>query len=285
LSVVEDEASALRPIPVRIGAPRGGPPRSTILRRDNWKLQPAVIRLALIAFIVYGTWTALRNGDYFGGHGTNYLSPFYSPCVASNCPPSVRWGPITPSNWTITPAILVLVFPLGFRLTCYYYRKSYYRSFWLSPPACAVADAGSTKEGGLRSRYRGETRLPLVLQNIHRYFWYFAVLFAATLTYDAVEAFRFNGGVGMGVGTLVLIVNAVLIWCYTLGCHSCRHLTGGMVKRLSKAPARTWFWTRISTPLNQRHQLFAWTSLVWISLTDLYVYLVASGAIHDPRIF
>ena len=164
------------------------------------------------AFIVYATWAAFRNGNYFVGldHGRNYLSPLYSPCLAANCPAAVRWGPITPANWTITPAFLILIFPLGFRLTCYYYRKTYYRSFWLSPPACAVADAGSTKPGGLRSRYTGETRFPLILQNVHRYFWYFTLIFAGLLTWDAIEAFRFPGGVGMGLGTLIFVVNAVL---------------------------------------------------------------------------
>ena len=34
------------------------------------------------------------------------------------------------------PALLVLPFPLTFRLTCYYYRKAYYRAFFWSPPAC-----------------------------------------------------------------------------------------------------------------------------------------------------
>ena len=53
-----------------------------------------------------------------------------------------------------------------FRLTCYYYRKAYYRSFWLSPPACAVPDG--------HKKYTGETRFPLIFQNLHRYFFYAA---------------------------------------------------------------------------------------------------------------
>ena len=63
-------------------------------------------------------------------------------------------------------AILVLPFLLGFRLTCYYYRRAYYRSFWQSPPACAVAEP--------HGRYTGETRFPLIVQNLHRYFFYAA---------------------------------------------------------------------------------------------------------------
>jgi hypothetical protein len=286
VSIVEDASPSPAPIPVKIGRARGGPPRSVVLRRDNWRLAPTVQALGLLAFIVYATWAAFRNGNYFVSlaDGRNYLSPFYSPCLASNCPPAVRWGPITPAGSTITPALLILIFPLGFRLTCYYYRKTYYRAFWMSPPACAVADAGSTKPGP-RNKYSGETRFPLIMQNAHRYFWYVAVIFAVLLTYDAVEAFRFPGGVGMGLGTVLFIINAVLIWSYTLGCHSCRHLTGGLVKKFSKSPGRHWFWENITTPLNQRHQLFAWLSLIWIALLDFYVYLVASGTMTDPRIF
>src|SRR5438067_1236350 len=76
--------------------------------------------------------------------------------------------------WHCSPALLILPFPLGFRLTCYYYRKAYYRSFWLSPPACAVADA--------HRRYTGERRFPLIFQNVHRYFFYLALPFAVLLT-------------------------------------------------------------------------------------------------------
>jgi hypothetical protein len=64
--------------------------------------------------------------------------------------------------------------PAGFRLTCYYYRRAYYRSWWLSPPACAVA--------GPRRRYTGETRFPLLGQNVHRYFFYVALVFNVILT-------------------------------------------------------------------------------------------------------
>ena len=282
-------ASQLQPIPVRIGAPRAGPSRTVVLRTDGWWVQPLVTGLGLFAFVVYATWAAFRNGHYFVGldMGRNYLSPLYSPCLAGGCPSAVRWGPVVPSSWSVSPAILILIFPLGFRLTCYYYRKTYYRAFWLSPPACAIADAGSnsTKPNAFRKRYNGETRFPLVLQNIHRYFWYFTLVFAALLTYDAIEAFRFPGGIGMGLGTVILIFNAVFIWSYQLGCHACRHLTGGNLRKFSEAPVRRWIWTNVTTPLNKHHQLFAWLSLCTIVVSDLYIYLVSSGAFTDPRIF
>jgi hypothetical protein len=284
MSVVEEAPAPSSRTPVAIGGVRGGPPLSVVLRRDRWWIQPAVTVFGLLAFVAYGTWAAFRGDNYFVGfaQGRDYLSPFYSPCLTQNCHGYV-WGPIIGSWWSVSPALLVLIFPLGFRATCYYYRKAYYRSFWLSPPACAVADAGSAS-GGVRASYSGETRFPLILNNIHRYFWYFAVAFAGILTWDAIAAFRFPNGIGMGLGTLVLVINAVLIWLYTLSCHACRHLCGGNQKSFSKSPVRYHFWKFLS-PLNAHHQLFAWMSLIWIAFTDFYIYLVASGTIHDPRFF
>ena len=83
----------------------------------------------------------------------------------------------------LSPAFLILWGPGLFRLTCYYYRKAYYRSFWLAPAACAVRD--------VKSGYTGETRFPLIFQNMHRYAWYVAVVFIVLLTWDALLAFRF----------------------------------------------------------------------------------------------
>jgi len=37
--------------------------------------------------------------------------------------------------------------------------------------------------------------------------------------------------------------------------------------------------------LNHRHMELAWVSLVVVALADVYVRLVASGTIHDPRFF
>ena len=285
MTAVDQATRAPEPVPVRIGGVRAGPARTVVLRRDRWRLQPLATAAGLLAFVAYSTWAAFRNGNYYaGGVGRDYLSPFYSPCLTHNCHGYV-WGPITGSWWEVSPALLILIFPLGFRLTCYYYRKAYYRSFWLSPPACGIADAGSVNPAGPRARYTGETRFPLVLQNLHRYFFYVAFCFAGILTWDAIAAFRFSDGVGVAVGTLIITVNAVLIWAYTLGCHACRHLCGGNLRALSKAPLRRWFWQNISGGLNPHHQLFAWLSLFWIGFTDFYIWLVATGTIHDPRIF
>lgn len=287
MTVVDEAQGRPREAPVHISAVRGGPPLNVVMRRDGWRLQPALTALGLLGFVAYATWAALRNGNFYAGAvGRDYLSPLYSPCLTHSCTTAgYVWGPVFGSWWRISPAILILVFPGAFRTTCYYYRKAYYRSLSLSPPACAVADAGSTHKGGLRSRYTGETRFPLILQNIHRYTWYFAVIFGGILTWDAITAFRFPNGIGVGVGTLLFVVNAIFIWAYTLGCHACRHLCGGRLKKFSDAPIRHFLWKNFFTKLNEHHQLYAWISLFTIVFTDFYVWLVASGTISDPRIF
>jgi hypothetical protein len=247
------------------------------LRTDRWWLPPAATAAGLLAFVVYSTWRAFADTDYYAAP---YVSPFYSPCLAERCR-TMHAGPnadLFGSWWAVSPAIIILIFPLGFRLTCYYYRKAYYRGFWMSPPACAVAEP--------HRKYTGETRFPLILQNVHRYFFYAAILVAGVLTYDTVLAFRdqhYRWG-HMGLGTLVFLVNIVLIWAYTLSCHSCRHIVGGRIKHFSRHPVRYRAWQTISR-LNARHMVLAWASLVSVALADFYVYLVASGVFDDPRFF
>jgi len=245
------------------------------LRQDRWWLYPLVTFTVFTAFVVYATWRAFAGSHYYAAP---YLSPFYSPCLTSKClDASSDFGqPIT--FWQLSPALVILIFPLGFRLSCYYYRKAYYRSFWMSPPACAVAEP----HGG----YSGETRLPLILNNIHRYFWYAAVVVALILSYDTVLAFRDAQGhwFHMGLGSLVFLVNIVLIWLYTLSCHSCRHTVGGRLRHFSKHPVRYRAWTLVSR-LNAQHAAYAWLSLFSVALTDLYVLLLANGTFTDPRFF
>ena len=234
------------------------------LRRDAWWLELLPVVAILSLFGIYATARAFEGRYYEWGP---YLSPFYSPLID----PEHRW-------WPFSPAILILAGPLGFRATCYYYRKAYYRAFFLDPPACAVAEG--------RRGYRGETAFPFVLQNLHRFFLYLAVLFLVFLWHDAVVSFQFEEGVGVGVGSLVLTANAALLSLYTFSCHSLRHLVGGKVDCFScSAPARArhgaWRWV---TALNERHGLFAWLSLVSVAIADLYVRSVACGAITDVRL-
>ncbi|MFD7025493.1 hypothetical protein [Promicromonospora sukumoe] len=247
------------------------------LRTDRWWLAPAATAAGLLVFVVYATARAFEQAYFFADE--RYLTPFYSPCVSLGCataPGSSHFGMFLPDNPLIPYAALSLPFLLGFRLTCYYYRKAYYRSFWLAPAACAVPEP--------HARQTGETRFPLILQNAHRYFFYVAVLVSLVNTYDALVAFRHpDDGFVVGVGNLVLLANVALLWCYTASCHSCRHVMGGRLTHFSKHPVRYWFWTRISA-LNTRHMFFAWITLASLILTDLYVTLVARGAITDLRL-
>ena len=246
------------------------------LRTDRWWLQPAITVAILLTFIVYATLRAFENGNY---HAMPYLSPFYSPCLATNCASGASdLGTPIGSWWSLSPALLILIIPLGFRMTCYYYRKAYYRSFWLSPPACGVAEPHGS--------YSGETRFPLIINNLHRYFFYLGFLLNIVLTYDAILGFRNAGGDWghMGLGTVVLLANATFLWAYTLSCHSCRHAVGGRIKHFSKHPVRYRFWTFVSR-LNTKHMQIAWISLFGVALTDFYVRLLATGALSDPRFF
>ncbi len=268
----------IKPVPVALGGARGGP-RARTLRPGGWGTEKWVTFSVLTAFVVYSTWAAFQNGNFYVGAGQHrdLISPFYSPCLTQTCTQGGGGG-LTLHWWTLSPALLILIVPGGFRLTCYYYRKAYYRSFWQSPPACAVADG--------HDRYTGETRFPLVLQNLHRYFWYLALIFNVILTVDAVVSFRLpgDGGIGASVGSLVLTANAVLLWMYSLSCHYCRHACGGHVDQFSKHPVRHRLWTLV-TPLNARHMQLAWASLIMVALADGYVRLVASGVFTDPKIF
>ena len=257
------------------------PIAAATLRNDTWWALPVAVVVVLGSFIVYSTWAALQNAHYYA---PPYLSPFYSPCLSAKCLhmtfgyglPDIS----LPIIGILSPAFLILWGPGLFRLTCYYYRKAYYRSFWLAPTACAVRDA--------KAGYSGETRFPLFLQNYHRYAWYVAVIFIVLLTWDALLAFRFptpGGGhqFGIGVGTLVMWINVVLLAGYTFSCHSCRHVCGGSVDVFSRAKGRYAAW-RFITRLNERHPMFAWLSLFSVGLTDLYIRLVSMDVIRDLRI-
>ncbi|MGH8826525.1 MAG: hypothetical protein ACRDVZ_02780 [Jiangellaceae bacterium] len=246
------------------------------LRTDRWWLEPLVTAAVLFAFVVYATYRAFSGENYFA---EPYLSPLYSPCVTTACVEgSAHLGTQIGSWWPWSPALLILVIPLSLRLTCYYYRKAYYRSFWLSPPACAVAEP--------HRGYSGETRFPLILQNVHRYALYLALAYNLLLFYDAVLSFRSPEGEWghMGLGSLILVINAVLLALYSASCHSCRHIIGGRLRNFSRHPIRYRAWG-IVTRLNTKHPHIAWISLVFVAFTDFYVWMVASGTIADPRFF
>jgi hypothetical protein len=290
-------------------------------RQDAWWVGPMLTVVGLTAFLVYGTWAAwqgsyfeirqssLKGGDFYSPDNpavAPYLAPFYAPLIYDPSPDSSQshhaWfhGDLKPSWWPsvlpFTSAFLILIFPGLFRFTCYYYRKAYYRSFWADPPACAVGEP--------RKSYWGENRWPLLIQNSHRYWMYFAVLFLILLTWDAIQAFWWpiieKGNVtghrfGVGLGTLIMVINIVLLAFFTFGCNSVRHLVGGRLNHFScfncpkagvpperlRTSYRIWHW---STILNENHMLWAWLSLFSVGFTDLYIRMCAMGLWRDWKI-
>ena len=258
-------------------------------RTDNWWVQPLLVFMGLSTALVYMTWAAFQGTNYYYDvGGTNYLSPLYSPELFGES--GHAWFGDKPNFWPDeilgiavpwSPAFLILWAPAGFRVTCYYYRGSYYKAFWADPPACAV---GEPRDG-----YWGENSMPLILQNLHRYALFFALILCVILSYDAWLSMWFNGkpfegDFGIGVGTIVLILNAILLAGYTLGCHSLRHLIGGYADRIVKKPKIQKKAFDCVSCLNKQYMKWAWISLFWVCFTDFYIRLCASGIIDDWRI-
>ena len=251
------------------------------MRKDLWWIQPLVVFLVLSSFLAYANWAAFQGEHYRFGP---YLSPCYSPELWGD--PVNSWFGAKPSWWPaflpFSAALVILWAPAGFRLTCYYYRGAYYKAFWADPPSCTVGEP--------RAHYRGERSFPLIIQNIHRYFLYIALAFLVFLAHDVWKALWFVDPVtgqesfGIGVGTLVLLVNVILLGSYALGCHSLRHLAGGGLNVLSKSPVRFVSYRCVSC-LNRRHMNWAWMSLFWVAFSDVYVRLCSMGIWTDWRIF
>jgi hypothetical protein len=238
-------------------------------RTDAWWLVPVAQAIGLLVLIGYANYAAILGAAHYRyvENGRDYLSPFFSPYVKP------AWLP----GW-FSPALLVLVFPLGFRATCYYYRKAYYRSFFLDPMGCAVGEP--------RQKYSGETKFPFILQNVHRYFLYAALVFVVILWLDVFRAFVISGRPAVAVGSIAILLSTGSITLYTFSCHSLRHLVGGKLDCFSCAVAggpRHQAWTGVSR-LNERHMGFAWISLFFVCAADLYVRLCSMGVIQDLRL-
>ncbi|MDG2371334.1 MAG: hypothetical protein P8L83_01840 [Flavobacteriaceae bacterium] len=264
------------------------------LRKDNWRLYPGLVVFGLTSFLIYGFWSAWQANFYWYSGGQEgfggYLAPFYSPLLfikesVEGAAPMTHsiFGP-WPSWWPSwippSPSLLILAVPGIFRFTCYYYRKAYYRAFSGTPPACAVGALQRKRKEG----YKGETGF-MVVQNIHRITVYFAAIYIIVFFYDAYLSFFRAGEFGVGLGSLLLLGNPILLASYIFGCHSIRHLVSGSRDCYScglrgdiahkNGMIVGWF--------NRRHELFAWLSLVWIMIADLYIRMVSMGYINDPN--
>ena len=256
-------------------------------RTDAWWVEPLWTGAGFLLFVLYSTWAAFQGDHYFYG---GYLSPFYSPLLFTD-PTQAGAAPVEHALFGAFPEWLRAIWPPFFPTLA---RLAHPRRSALLPPHLLLLSqvllpgvlphARRPAPSGARPQrnYRGETAL-FLFQNLHRYTLYIAIMLVFILSYDAYLAFWRDGRFGIGVGTVVLILNAVLLATYTFGCHSFRHLIGGQLNCFtcdSAARTRYGVWQRVSW-LNARHMLFAWLSLVWVGFADFYVRMVSMGYIHD----
>lgn len=274
-------------------AQRPSPALPALQRKDAWWMSPMAFVVVFTAFSIWVTFRAFQ-GDYYSTLETdamhhvfsengwlvpNYLSPLYSPTLPLN---------LVLAGYHVSPALYILVFPLAFRLSCYYYRKAIYRGYIADPMACAVTEPAPL-EKMRRGKYTGERTLPLILMNFHRFAFYAAAIFVIILWKDTIDSFFFlapNGSwhIAIHLGTIVFLVNIVLLTAYTFSCHSWRHLIGGSTDCYScSVISRTRYglWSRVSF-LNEKHGTWAMASLVSVGLTDVYVFVVTTGLLRGP---
>jgi hypothetical protein len=240
-------------------------------RRDAWWVAPSLQGLLFTVCATYLFVSGILLTPLFGTpyEHEGYLSPLFSPLIRPD------WLP----SW-ISPGLLILWIPLGFRATCYYYRKAYYRFYFADPPGCAVGEPTAHR------RYTMEAAFPFILQNIHRYFLYLAFIPLAFLWIDAYLALTYGGGIRLGLGVAILFLNAFLLTMYSLSCHSLRHLVGGSLDCFScsrRAQVQRTLWQQL-TSFNLNHMAWAWISLISVTAADVYVRGLALGVIVDPAV-
>ncbi|NMP22497.1 hypothetical protein [Sulfobacillus harzensis] len=240
-------------------------PQGSAKKEKPYWVEPLITMVVLGVWVLYSLWEI-----FFHNSGTyqNYISPYFSPGVG-------KWF-----GWHLLDGLYVAWVPFLFRFSCYYYRREYYRGFFWDPPGCAVHDKP-------RPRYSGETKWPLAFNNLHRYAWYLAFIVLVFLWKDAVQAFFFKNGFGVGIGSLLLLINAVLLTFYTFSCHAFRHMVGGKKDCFScdgKPTTSYKLWNRVSS-WNVFHGTWAWASLASVWAADLYIRLLSMGVIHDVRLF
>ena len=260
-------------------------------RIDNWWSQPMVMGIGLTAALVYTFWRLFLYGTEAANgvslisyelHGSTVISPIFSPNV-------LEWSLFGLNEWNhpewVNAAILVLWIPFGFRGTCYYMRRVYYRTFFASPTACWVDEPDINKAIG----YKGEKRL-FIFNNLHRYFLYAAMIILVIKWWDVTHTMHFHSathdGYGVSIGTFVMGIEAFLLTMYVTSCHALRHLAGGMLDRWTTGISRVRgvLFGKISV-LNRSHGFWFWTSLIFVFLGDLWVLAVAEGRLSDMVLF
>ena len=250
-------------------------------RIDNWLRQPLSMGLALVAVMIYTFWrvSPFGSNDIHYGVGAHHpdrvVSPIFSPDLAN------MLGLEGLPEWA-NAAVLVLWIPFGFRGTCYYMRRVYYRSFFLTPVACWVDEPAINKKLG----YKGEKGL-FIANNLHRYFLYLAVIILGIKWYDVFLSTQGENGFILDIGTIVLAVESALLTMYVISCHAFRHVTGNFLDRWDGGLAEIAgkFQTFLNSKwVNRSHGFWFWTSLSFVFLGDIFVMLVANGTIPESSI-
>ncbi|OLS23998.1 MAG: hypothetical protein HeimC3_22230 [Candidatus Heimdallarchaeota archaeon LC_3] len=238
-------------------------------RLDRWWIQPLGVATVLVTFIIYTNLAIFIQDGFKHTEGAFYVSPIYSPELKFD------WWP-----HALSPAFILIWIPLGFRATCYYMRRVYYRTFFLDPVACAVKDIKP-----IRLDYKGEKRFPFILNNLHRYFLYGAIVLMVIHWFDAINAMQFGSKIGIGIGTVLIALDAIFLTAYVFSCHSFRHLIGGNTNQYSKGiinKIRYRAWS-LSSKLNPHHNVYFWLSAISVMVADFYIRLLALG-ILDPAL-
>ena len=212
------------------------------MRRDAWWVQPLLIFLALGAFIVYSTWAAFQGRTITPGptsrRSIRRRSLAIRRTAGSDRSPAggrvaaVFAGAADPLGAGAVPADLLL---LSRRLLQGVLgRPARLRGGRAAEelPRRAFVSADHAECASLLSLSRAASSVFLA-HDVWKALWF---------ADPATGTRRF----GIGVGTLVLAVNVVLLGGYTFGCHSLRHLVGGFLDEPSKAPLCHKAWRCVS---------------------------------------
>ena len=240
-------------------------------RIDKWWSQPFLMGFSLTLAMIYTFWRLIiyDTGIYYEQDGSIVMSPLFSPNI-------LEWNIFGLSTWDhpswVNAAILIIWIPFGFRGTCYYMRRVYYRSFFVSPAACWVDEPEINKKHS-----KGEKGV-FILNNLHRYFLYAAMIIILIKWWDVTHTLTFNEGYGFSLGTFVMGIEAFLLTMYVTSCHALRHLAGGVLDRWTTgiSKIRGYLFGKLSIA-NRSHGFWFWISLAFVFIGDLWVLAVNEG--------
>ena len=205
------------------------------MRRDAWWVQPAVVFLVLSSFIVYATWAAFQGDHYSLRARTSRRSTRRSSAATRR----TRWFGPKPAWWPVVAAVLAgPAHPAGpGRLPGHLLLlpRRLLQGVLGRPARLRGRRAAQELLGrGLVPAHPAERPPLLPVRRAALPAWSWPTTSGRRCGSPIRPPDRSSFGVG--VGTLVLAVNVVLLGGYTLGCHSLRHLVGGCLDRLLGPP-------------------------------------------------